>query len=993
MESKTVNKQTIHFIHDSFDEYAKTMILDVRFLPILYDFSQNEKDNVNDETCELLEPYLTLDNFNPAVAKKASNAAEGLCKWVGAMKMYHEAAKIVKPKLDLLNVQTKRLEVAMGELAEAEAELKKAEEALNEINASFEAAMTVKNTIEQRAMATKRRMDKANKLINGLAGEKQRWTEDSNTFAERRMRLVGDVAAAAAFVSYCGPFNSEYRDKIFKECIMETAVKLAVPVSEHVHVTSFLADQGTIGEWNLEGLPTDELSVQNGLIVTSASRFPLMIDPQGQALPWIKRREEQRMEGFSQCLTTLLNPRFKDQLEFCLGEGLPFLIEGVEDALDPLLDPVLEKQVIKKGRNLYIPLSDQLADYNPSFKLYMTSRLANPHFSPELSAKCAVIDFTVTQKGLEEQLLGRVLSMEQKSLEQSLTHLIEEVTQNTKSLQLLDSQLLERLSHSEGNLLDDVELIEVLANTKAKAKEVEQKLSDAASKKTEINEKREQYRPVASRGSVLYFCIVEMSLVSWMYNSSLSQFLDQFDFSIHRSEKAQPMSKRVDKIVEFLTYQMYRYVNRGLFERHRRTFVVMVALKILVQANTLSGADVAILLKAGDGLDEKAEAAPPFKTVFQDASAWLNILALSRHQFGRERASFYKDLPDVIARTEPQWKKWVEDNEPETLPVPYYEERLCADYELGPFLRFCLIRALRDDRTLIASALFIDRQMGATYTDPVTDSVEAIRKESSARVPVLFLLSPGSDPTSTIDELAKKLKKFPVDKVSMGEGQEVIAKEKLKTGFVAGNWVVLQNCHLGLGFMGEIEGILNSAADIDSEFRLWITCEPHDKFPIGLLQMSIKVTNEPPMGLKAGLYRTYTTTVTQEMLDRTDHEKWRMVVFATSFLHSIVQERRKFGPIGWCIPYEFNCSDLDASLLFLERHMSNTIMVGAPMSWPTVSYMIAEVQYGGRLTDDLDRELFNCYASKWLCDDIFKLDFSFSQTMREGKVAAPNEFP
>merc|ERR1719506_460796 len=108
-----------------------------------------------------------------------------------------------------------------------------------------------------------------------------------------------------------------------------------------------------------------------------------------------------------------------------------------------MLDPVMERQIIKKGKNMYINVSDQNMDFSPKFTLYLTSRLPNPHFSPELSAKMTVIDFTVTLKGLEQQLLGRVLSMEQKSLEESLAALQEEVTNNTKALQLLDKQLLD----------------------------------------------------------------------------------------------------------------------------------------------------------------------------------------------------------------------------------------------------------------------------------------------------------------------------------------------------------------------------------------------------------------------------------------------------------------------------------------------------------------------------------------------------------------------
>lgn len=151
----------------------------------------------------------------------------------------------------------------------------------------------------------------------------------------------------------------------------------------------------------------------------------------------------------------------------------------------------------------------------------MTSRLANPHLSPELAAKTTIIDFTVTQIGLEQQLLGRLISIEQKSLEEQLTQLQEEVTGNTKILTDLEDSLLYQLANTQGSLLDNAEIIDVLANIKVKSREVNEKLTEAREKTIEIGEKRELFRPVAARGSVLYFCIVEMIQINWMYNTSL----------------------------------------------------------------------------------------------------------------------------------------------------------------------------------------------------------------------------------------------------------------------------------------------------------------------------------------------------------------------------------------------------------------------------------------------------------------------------------------
>jgi len=227
---------------------------------------------------------------------------------------------------------------------------------------------------------------------------------------------VGDVAKACAFVSYCGPFNADFRAKLLDEYFHGDLIAKAIPVSEDLQLTEFLVDAATVGEWNLEGLPPDELSIQNGIMVTRSSRYPLMIDPQGQAIHWIRTREPLLLS--QNTIITLSHPNLKDALKFPLQEGFPVLIESIENEVDPMLDPILERQIIVKGRNKLIRIADQEMDYDDKFRLYMTSRLANPHFSPELAAKATIIDFTVTQGGLEQQLLGRLIGKEQKSLEE-----------------------------------------------------------------------------------------------------------------------------------------------------------------------------------------------------------------------------------------------------------------------------------------------------------------------------------------------------------------------------------------------------------------------------------------------------------------------------------------------------------------------------------------------------------------------------------------------
>lgn len=162
-----------------------------------------------------------------------------------------------------------------------------------------------------------------------------------------------------------------------------------------------------------------------------------------------------------------------------------------------------------------------------------------------------------------------------------------------------------------------------------------------------------------------------MSLVNWMYNTSLEQFMGLYDWSIDNADTAPLIKERVNNITQTLTYKVYRYINRGLFVSNQVTFKLMMATKILIKDGKLTPSDVSLLLKCGAGIEDRNK---PFN--WMDQKVWLNLKALSKHRFGHEVACFFKELPDRINRNEQVWRKWIDENDPENIPVPDYEEKI-----------------------------------------------------------------------------------------------------------------------------------------------------------------------------------------------------------------------------------------------------------------------------------------------------------------------------
>jgi len=193
---------------------------------------------------------------------------------------------------------------------------------------------------------------------------------------------------------------------------MPNIVELNIPFTEGVDPLDILSTPSQQALWASEGLPADRVSTENAAVVVSCSRYPLLIDPQLQGIKWIRGKENEEMNTIS-----LTQNHWLKKVELAVSSGQVLMIEAIGQEIDAVLDPLLSRQFIKKGKTILVKLGSEEVEVASTFKLYLQTKLINPHYKPETAAQCTIVNFIVTESGLEDQLLAMVVRVEKPELE------------------------------------------------------------------------------------------------------------------------------------------------------------------------------------------------------------------------------------------------------------------------------------------------------------------------------------------------------------------------------------------------------------------------------------------------------------------------------------------------------------------------------------------------------------------------------------------------
>lgn len=868
-------------------------------------------------------------------------------------------------------------------VAEKTLELQIKKEALEKINNRikeledlYNAKILLKENLTKEINDCQIKKERAEKLTRSLSDEKVRWSQDIETIEKRGVFLAGDSIIAAGMIAYAGPFTSQYRQELESSWV-NNLKELEIKYTMDITMKKFLEIPVVTQSWNINGLPKDDTSTENGIIIEKSRRWPLMIDPQNQANKFIKNMGKDKAEGLEVIKTS--DPNLMRTIEKSIQLGQSVLLENVGKDLDPALEPILLQEVKKEGTSLSLAIGDKIVVYDEHFKFFMTTTLPNPHYSPETSVKVTIINFAITPSGLEEQMLARIVELENPQLEQKKNDIVRKNAADKKELLNIEDSILKSLSETKNidDLLMDETMINKLQTSKKFAAEINQRVKDSKITEIQIDEARESYRPVAYRASLLFFCILDLSFIDPMYQYSLQWFTNLFSLAVENSPTSNVHETRLLNLNNFFTYSLYENVCRSLFEKHKLLLSLMLTVKVLQGDHLLNVTEWRYLLAGPTGEIN----------ILMNPTKWIseNMWAdLYRQLAGLSQLEAFKGIDSYFMENFESFKSYYDSINPQTEPLPaHWNEKL------NEFEKILVLKALRPDKVIPAIKNWISSRLGKDYILSPTFDLGKCFKDSNIYTPMIFVLSSGSDPVADFLRFAEEQNfgsKY--ETISLGQGQGVKAEKMIKEGSLKGIWVLLQNCHLAKSWMPELERVVEEINEnVHKDFRLWLSSMPESFFPISVLQNGIKMTMEPPKGLRNNLLRSYNNLDDKELSDCKKPGVFKKLLFGFCFFHAIIQDRRKFGPIGWNIAYEFTNEDLTVCKrqlkLFLDEYDE--------VPYKVLNYLGAEINYGGRVTDDKDVRLIKTILTNYVNADVLNDGYKFSSSGLYYSMAAGDQ--
>lgn len=606
--------------------------------------------------------FLSRPSYNFEMVQRASKACGPLVKWALAQVHFSEILDKVEPLRNEVQDLEQRAETTKKQASAMVQMIAQLESKIEKYKEEYARLISETQAIKSEMERVQSKVDRSMTLLGSLSSERSRWESGSRTFEAEMSTIVGDVLLSAAFLAYGGFFDQHYREVMWQEWSNHLA-EANIKYKPELSFTDYLSTADDRLSWQSKSLPADNLTTENAIMLKRFNRYPLIIDPTGQATTFLLNEYKERKIT----VTSFLDEAFLKVLESALRFGNPLLIQDVEH-LDPILNAVLNKEIRRTGGRVLMRLGSQDIDFSPSFTMFLSTRDPSVEFSPDICSRVTFVNFTMTRSSLQSQSLDQVLKVERPDTERKRTDLMKVQGEFRLRLRTLEKLLLQALNESTGNILDDDKVIDTLETLKREAAEITRKVEETDVVMREVEQVTAEYLPLAQACSSVFFVLEQLSLVNHFYQFSLRFFLEIFDYVLHHNPNLRNVTDhgiRRDILLKDLFLVVFKRTSRALLHRDHLMLAMLLAQVKLRGIEDITE-ELEFLLDSGDGLASVA-------AVTQQGQ---NHPLLSPDQLVRlesfAKHAIFKPVERHITDHEADWMPFLESSTPEAcVPTPW----------------------------------------------------------------------------------------------------------------------------------------------------------------------------------------------------------------------------------------------------------------------------------------------------------------------------------
>ena len=720
-----------------------------------------DPEHVTPERIAAIKPYFDdYQNFTPLIHDLSEVLAIvwdwSVCVWEYITTYYETIVSLESEK----EQAHEALERATEHLVKMQEEQTTMEKELAALSHRFERASSHKSTLQAKAKGGMERHENAKSLIARLETDDPFWKQERAELVEKQKTVVGDSLLGALLVVYCGPFSQQYRNILLSKCrtrMMDVQVHFS---STHKTGHVFLRP-GEEYEWYSRGLPSLNFGTRNAqacenyIITHKTLRCPLWLDPDGIALRWCKELSVRNTDDRQVMLVTS-GDGFVERLKACVENGAAAVCNVLPHHSDTLLESLLQMRVVKKGKLRYVNIGGDPVQVGKGFRLMLRTTCDTLPFSPEVTSKCTMINFSMDPQDFEDCVLTMATSVHVPHMLQERPALLNELINVTLKVAQDKDAVIEVLMNMSDNLADTEE-VEKISKFKKLVDANREKLQIAENKMAGLRDASIRYESFArwlasasvtvqdawrldasyifSAQEIIH--VLEMYLVEggaravrtqtrWRQTGDLEPESDQIceDLQKETAQEDEAKVQQIRHLAEQCIARLHLRTSHTLAQQHRLPFLVHNYFQAQIAFGSVNRELYSDLVNRSLSRAHKIELlrtrVDTFRTLIPDLSIPV----------GADTTTGFASDPDNTS-VDDQWRSWMDCEKPEETPLPFdvkYGQKEGA-IQLDDVHKMLLLLALRPDRVgLAVTKALIDLGSMMSGTPHAGESIDGLEE-------------------------------------------------------------------------------------------------------------------------------------------------------------------------------------------------------------------------------------------------------------------------